>query len=160
MSSKKPKVPLIVRDWFSSIVCLIIGVAVTSFAVPALLYVLDFNKRAVTTVATVIESQYQTQHYKVIHKKTTARPVVQFTDTQGKLQQANCSIPWRQYDTIKPGETFTIVYLPEDPATVHLDNNSRIYGSLFLLIAGIITTIVSIGRMRTLIKGKVEELQE
>ncbi len=160
MSSLTSKFPLIVRYWFSSIFSLIIGVAVTILAIPVFLDALDFNKRAVTTVATVIESQYQTRSYKVIHKRTSAYPVVQFTDTKGNQQQANCSIPWRQYDTVKPGETFTIAYLPEDPSTVHLDDNSLLYGSLFGVIAGVITAIVSIGWMRPLIKGKVEELQE
>lgn len=160
MSTKKPKVPLIVKHWFTTIFYLIAGVAAIIYAGYTFLGVLEFNERAVTTVATVIESRYQTRNYKMIHKKTSAVPVVQFTDTQGNLQQAKCSIPWRKYDPVKPGETFTIAYLPEDPAKVRLDDNSLFYGSLFVIIAGGITAITSIGWIRTLCKGKEKAPQE
>lgn len=159
MSSKKPKISRIVKYWFTSIFSLIAGLATIIFAVSAFLGVLDFKQRAVTTVATVIEARYETQNYKMVHKKTSSRPLVEFTDTQGNLQQVQCYIPWRQYDTIKPGETFTIAYLPEDPTDIRLDDNNKLYGSLFLLIAGFVTAIPAIRWIRALIKGKVEELQ-
>lgn len=152
MGSFEIRVPRIVKDWYTTVIGATLGTLAAGWAFCIYLNILDFEKHAITTEATVVKVEYETHRYKMLHERTTYFPVVRFSDAQGNLRQAHCRLPRKIHKKLHIGDTLSIVYRPEDTNEVKIDNKSVKYGCFFWMIAGTTMAVWSIQRIRTRLK--------
>ena len=100
---------------------------------------LDTGTRAEATVVNVI--RHDTGSGRKHH--TAFYPVVRFTDTAGKVQLIEMTTDAGA--GVKAGDTVRIVYMPEHPQKMDLEEPLHTSGTLILAIAGSICALAGLG---------------
>ena len=102
-------------------------------------HLLDTGTRAEATVVNVI--RHDTGSGRKHH--TAFYPVVRFTDTAGKVQLIEMTTDAGA--GVKAGDTVRIVYMPEHPQKMDLEEPLHTSGTLILALAGGICALAGLG---------------
>ena len=131
-------------DWIPAIVCILVGLGVLFLGNLASQKENRFIEHGQQTEAAVIEVKRVSKRSGGKRKRTTTSycPIVSFTNAEGQLQQASSLLSTKAHRNLKPGDKFTIYYLPENKEEVLLqgDSNSGSY-FMIMLVGGIFTAV-------------------
>ena len=100
---------------------------------------LDTGTRAEATVVNVIRHDTGSGR----RRHTQYYPVIRFTDTAGKVQLIEMTTDAGA--GVKAGDTVRIVYMPEHPQKMDLEEPLHTSGTLILAIAGSICALAGLG---------------